>query len=337
MSTSETPSNFGGFQDLPTELKMMIWRLAASVPRVVYIQGDTTESRTTKCVVSAGDVQDPHAVLRRVDYLSWRVWSEVHSIRLEIPGPNDLSESYNISDDDIVIISLVALYDLVLEYRSAEPRQGASRENLKVDDQPRQDVLLLRAGDGTPTPKNTNRPTSGGKALPDSHIESLSISSLRGDLEKIKRLIVHDDDLSKYWPNLLKAPEVPKILNILEQAVPGLHEVSSTAERNEYESQLARVQVGSLPACYYGDLPSGADREQTNTYRGRPNIVISKTLLNLPEWLRVLARNDDPASEIDLAFRHGVTEDCNPLLYNDMTLWHFSRQSHKFAVTSTAE
>lgn len=336
-STSEAPSTFDCFRDLPTELKMMIWRLAASVPRVVYMKGNTTESKIASCVVPAGDAQHLHDVLRHVDYLSRRIWSEVHSIRLEIQGPDGLSESYNISDGDIVIISLAALYDLVLEYRSAEPRQGAPRENLKVDGQPHQDVLLLRAGDGMLAPQNTDRAIPGVKAQSDFHVEPILVPSLRGDLEKVKRLIVHDDGLSKYWPNLLKAPEVPKMLGILEKVAPAPHEMGSAAERNEDESQLAQAQVGSLPERYYVDGPPSADHEQTNPSREKPNIVISKTPLSLPDWLRMLARSDDPAGEIDLAFRHGVKEDCNPLLYNDMTLWQFSCQSHEFAVTGAAE
>ncbi|GAB1313465.1 hypothetical protein MFIFM68171_03675 [Madurella fahalii] len=335
-SSSVPPSNFGHFQDLPAELKIMIWRCAASIPGVIYIQASTTGPRIIRFVLPGDDAQDTHAVLQQVDYLSRRTWSEVHSIRLEVHGQNDPPETYNISDDDIVIMSLGALYNLVLEYRFADPRQGASRKTLKIGDQSQRDSLLLRAGEGMVASQNTNRATPGAGAPQDLQIEPLSIPSLRGDLGKIKRLIVLDDDLSKYWPHFLKAPEIPGILDILEQVTPAPHEVSSITEDHEYESQLAQAQVGRLPQRYYCTCPYGADPDQTDPCRGGPNIVISKTPLNLPEWLRMLALNDDPDGEIDLTFRHGVKKDCNPVLYNDMTLWHFSRPFHESAATGTA-
>jgi hypothetical protein len=324
--TSQSQSGFHYFPLLPTELEVQIWLEAASVPRIVSLELGTTHRRSTRFVRHGQVDQDANLVrkvpsLLHVNHQARQVCLPIYKTHLQIPSCDNWWETYILADHDLLSLSRSGLQLLV---DSCElQNQHFNTLDLWFDDVEDYDIfeeLSERAISGELDIADLDKATPPIKALLEAHMEPPPISRLCGDLGSVKRLIVHDDIVQDTWPSLLHDTEV---FDNLGRAFTALSSCNFYTDPDERATLLSKTGVAALPERYHCRLLP--DPGPTSFLpRTLPGIAVSKTPLDLNEWLRVLTvdyEDDLPTGGVRGAFNQGLCR-------HDVVLWHFSEPLH---------
>ncbi len=318
---------FSRFPLLPAEIQIQIWEEAASPRRVVFLAPETASARSEEALTQPNAVQAGRVpALLHAARQSRQACLPIYKNRLQVRSPlNNLWETYILADHDVMALSVAGLLELVDNCRQRDVDLDSVHALEEQDGDTWRQLLGVMSSSMEVAPLELLTPRI------VEHLKTgllpADISSFRGDLGSIQRLVLYNTPADETWPGLYRDPAV---LANLDRAYPHPLVVDCAQNFDRYLEQLqyapqllAEAGIPDLPERYHC-RPLGCPLHPELCDRQQPAIGITRTTLNLGRWLAWLAalHQNQGAAESPLlssALAQNWARDGH-----DMVMWCFS-------------